>query len=517
MMAVKFLTAREAVDLIKDDDCVAFGGFVANAHPETLSKALEARFLDTGSPRNITIVTSTCQGDGEDGGLNHLAHEGLVKRVIAGHWNLAPKLGALALANKIEAYNFPQGVIARLFRDIAAHNVGTITHVGLNTFVDPRVEGGKLNEVTREDLVELINIAGQERLFYKTFPINAVLLRGTYADEKGNISLEQEAVTLDSLQMAQAARNSGGVVIVQVKQVVKAGSLDPKLIRIPGILVDAVVVGEAEDSWQTGAEEYNPAYTGAIRVPVASLPPLALDERKIIARRAALELQPDTVVNLGIGMPEAVAMVANEEGIGDYMTLTLESGPVGGIPAGGLSFGAATNPEAILGQGEQFDFYDGGGVDLAYLGAAEVDADGNVNVSKLGAKIPGCGGFINITQNAKKVFYCGSFTAGGLKISCENGKLVILQEGKNKKFVERVNQITFSGQYARKVNQPVMYITERCVFELQEDGVHLIEIAPGVDLEKDILANMGFKPIIDGEPKLMDARIFREKLMGLGD
>lgn len=514
-MAPKFLTAREAVELINDNDVLATGGFVGNAHPEALSKALEERFQETGSPKNLTLFYAAGQGDGKDKCLNHMAHEGLVKRVIGGHWNLAPKLGALAGANKIEAYNLPQGVICHMFRDIAAHKVGTITHVGLNTFVDPRVEGGKLNDVTKENIVEVVNIAGEERLLYKAFPINVAFLRGTYADEKGNVSLHKEAVTLDATSMAQAAKNSGGIVIVQVQAVVKAGSLDPRMVKIPGIYVDAIVIGEAADHMQTVAEQFNPAYCGEIRVPVGSLKPLALDERKIIGRRAALELQPNTIVNLGIGMPEAVAMVANEEGISDYMTLTVESGPTGGIPAGGLSFGAATNPEAILDQSMQFDFYDGGGVDLAYLGAAEVDAEGNVNVSKLGTRIPGCGGFINITQNAKKVFYCGAFTAGGLRIACEEGKLVILQEGKVKKYLNKVNQITFSGKYARQVKQPVMYITERCVFELQEDGLHLTEVAPGIDIEKDILAHMEFKPIINGTPKLMDERIFFDKPMGL--
>ena len=515
-MAVKFLTAKEAVELIKDGDMVATGGFVGNGHPEALSKALEARFVETGSPKNLSLFYAAGQGDGKDKCLNHLAHEGMIKRVIGGHWNLAPKLGALAAANKVEAYNLPQGVICHMFRDIAAHKVGTITHVGLNTFVDPRIEGGKLNEKTTEDIVEVVNIAGQERLLYKAFPINVVFLRGTYADEKGNISLVKEAVTLDATSMAQATRNSGGIVIVQVEKIVTAGSLDPKLVKIPGIYVDVVVVAESADHMQTLVEQYNPAYSGAIKVPVGSLKPLPLDERKIIGRRAALELQPGTVVNLGIGMPEAVAMIANEEGIGDYMTLTLESGPIGGVPAGGLNFGVATNPEAIIDQSMQFDFYDGGGLDLAYLGAAEVDAEGNVNVSKLGSRIPGCGGFINITQNAKRVFYCGSFTAGGLEIAVADGKLIIKNEGKVKKYLNKVLQITFSGKYAREVRQPVMYITERCVFELQSDGVHLTEVAPGIDIEKDILAHMEFKPIIKGTPKLMDARIFTDKPMGLG-
>lgn len=514
-MAPRFLNADEAVQLIKDGDMVATGGFVGNGHPEALSKALEQRYVETGTPKNLRLIYAAGQGDGKERCLNCLAHEGLLKRVIGGHWNLAPKLGKLAAENKIEAYNLPQGVVCHMFRDIAGGKVGTITHVGLKTFVDPRVEGGKLNDITKEEIVEVIQLNGKERLLYKLFPINVALLRGTTADEKGNITMEKEAVTLEATSIAQAAKNSGGIVIVQVERVVKTGTLDPKLVKIPGIYVDAVVIAQGQDHMQTLSEHYNPAYTGEVRVPVSSLKPLELDERKIIGRRAAMELKPNTIVNLGIGIPEAVSMVANEEGIGEYMTLTVEAGPIGGIPAGGLSFGASINPDGILDQPYQFDFYDGGGVDLAYLGMAQVDEEGNVNVSKLGSRVIGCGGFINITQNAKKVFYCGTFTAGGLKISITEGKLVINQEGKAKKFVKQVGQITFSGKYAREAKQEVFYITERAVFQLGEDGMYLIEIAPGVDLEKDILALMEFKPLIVGTPKLMDLRIFRPELMGL--
>jgi len=514
-MAPKFLTAREAVDLIKDGDMVVTGGFVGNGHPEALTKALEQRFLETGSPKNLGLFYAAGQGDGKEKCLNHVAYEGLIKRVIGGHWNLAPKLGKLAAENKIEAYNIPQGVVSHMFRDIAAGKVGTITHVGLKTFCDPRIEGGKINSVTKEDIVEVINIGEKERLLYKSFPLNAAFLRGTSVDEKGNVTMEKEAVTLEATAIAQAVKNCGGVVIVQVERVVKSGTLDPKLVKIPGIYVTAVVVAEQQDHMQTLAEQYNPSYSGEVKIPVNAVKPIPLDERKIIGRRAAMELKPDTIVNLGIGIPEAVSMVANEEGIGEYMTLTVEAGPIGGIPAGGLSFGAAINPEAIIDQPYQFDFYDGGGIDLAYLGMAEADREGNVNVSKLGSRIVGCGGFINITQNAKKVFFCGTFTAGGLEIKVEDSKLVIIQEGKVKKFINSVGQITFSGKYARETEQAVMYITERAVFELKKDGLYLTEVAPGIDIEKDILAHMEFKPIITGTPKLMDARIFRPEPMGI--
>ncbi|WP_315074039.1 acyl CoA:acetate/3-ketoacid CoA transferase [uncultured Clostridium sp.] len=511
----KIMSFEQAIDLIKNGDTVAFGGFIGAGHAEGISKKLKEIYLEHGTPNNLTLVYAAGQGDGKEKGLNHLGQEGLISKVIGGHWGLAPKIQKLAIENKIKAYNLPQGVISSLYRDIAAGKPGTVTHVGLKTFVDPRVEGGKLNESTTEDIVKVIEIDDKEYLYYKAFPIDIAVLRATYADEDGNASLQKEAATLDGLAMAQAAKNSGGKVILQVEKIVSRGTLDPKLVKIPGILVDAIVVAEAEDHMQTFSEMFNPAFCGEIKMPVNSIKCLPMDERKIIARRCAMELIPNAVTNLGIGMPEGISMVANEEGIGNTMRLTIESGPIGGIPAGGLSFGAAINPDSIIDQSSQFDFYDGGGLDIAFLGLAQCDEKGNINVSKFGPKIAGCGGFINITQNAKKVVFCGTFTAGGLRINITGGKLVIENEGKSKKFIDSVEQITFSGDYAKDVNQPVLYITERAVFRLTRDGITLEEIAPGIDLQKDILDQMNFKPIISSDLKIMDQRIFEDKLMKL--
>lgn len=510
----KLMSLSEALALVPSDAFLATGGFVGNMHPEALTRGLEERYLETGSPRNLTLVYAAGQGDGANKGLNHFGHEGMISRVIGGHWGLAPKLGKLALENKIEAYNFPQGVISHMFREIAGRRAGVITKVGLKTFVDPRLEGGKINEVTQKDLVEVIQLNNEEWLHYKPFPVNVAFIRGTYADQAGNCTFEKEALSLEMLSIAQAAKNSGGVVILQVEKVVQNGTLDYSRVKIPGIYVDAIVEAEAHEHMQTFGEQFNPSYAQQIRVPIDSIPPLELSERKIIARRAAMELSPNAVTNLGIGMPEGVSIVANEEGIAGLI-LTTEAGTIGGVPAGGQSFGAATNPDMIIDQPYQFDYYDGGGLDVTFLGLAQCDSAGNVNVSKFGPKVPGCGGFINISQNAKKVVYCGTFTAGGLEIAVKAGELQILNEGKSKKFIQAVEQVTFSAEYAISVNQPVLYVTERAVFELRPEGLTLTEIAPGVDIERDIFAQMAFKPVVAKDLKEMDARIFKDEIMGL--
>lgn len=510
----KIMTAAEAVARIADGATVATAGFVGIGFAEHIALAVEQRFIDSGQPRDLTLVYAAGQGDGHRRGLNHFGHDGLVRRVIGGHWGLVPRLQALAVSNRIEAYNLPQGVISQLFRDIAAHRPGQLTRVGLDTFVDPLHGGGRINAITTEDIVSRMRIDGEDFLYYRAFPVTVAIVRGTTADADGNVTMEREALTQEALAVAMAAHNCGGLVIVQVERVAARGSLHPREVKIPGVLVDCVVVSPPEHHMQTFASQYNPAFSGELRVPADAHVNAVLDIRKVIARRAALELRPHDVVNLGIGMPEGVASVVAEEGLGDAVTLTAEPGVIGGIPAGGMDFGAAVNTQAVIDQPYQFDFYDGGGLDIAVLGLAQADADGNLNVSRFGHRLAGAGGFINISQNARRLVFVGSFTAGEADIAVENGRLIIKREGRDMKFVHAVEHRTFSGREARRRGQRVLYVTERCVFELGERGLLLTEVAPGVDIGRDIVARMGFAPIVH-EPRPMDLRLFLPAPMDL--
>ena len=510
----KIVSADEALAVIQDGDTIAISGFVGIGVPDELILALERRYLATGHPRELTLVFAAAPGDGKELGINRLAHDGLFKRVIGSHYALVPRLAEMALDNKFEAYNLPLGSICHLFRDIAAHRPGNFSKIGLRTFVDPRLGGGKLNDVTTEDLVELQEINGETWLFYKSFPINVVLLRGTTADPDGNITMEREALILDGLSLATAARNSRGLVIAQVERIAANESLNPREVEIPGVMVDCVVAAEAGNHRQTYGGNYNHAYSGRQRVPLDRVEPMRMSERKIIGRRCAFELPLGGVINLGIGVPESLAAVAAEEHVLRLITLTAEPGVIGGIPQGGLSFGACLNPAAIIQQNQQFDFYDGGGLDLACLGMAQADRRGNVNVSRFGRRLAGSGGFINISQSAKKVLFAGTFTTGGLKVDVKEGNLAILSEGLAHKFLDHVEQITFSGDFAIENGQPAYFITERCVFQLTPDGLELKEIAPGVDIDRDILDQMDFRPLVRN-PVFMDSRIFLPETMNL--
>jgi propionate CoA-transferase len=512
----KVISARAAIGLVKSGDTLALhGAGGGNVEADLLIRTLAEKFAETGQPRDLTLFHVSGLGDWKNTGLNLLTGEGLVKRNIGGHYGMSPKFAQLVLEDKIEAYNWPQGVMSQWLREVAAGRPGLITHIGLQTFVDPRIEGGRLNARTTEDLIEVIRLAGREWLFYRALPLNVCFVRGTTADEKGNLTLEQEPAFLEVLPMAMATRNSGGIVIAQVKRVAQAGTLPAKTVKVPHTLVDYLVVHPGQ--WQSVESEYNPAYSGEVKVPTGTLAPMPLDERKVIARRAALEIMalPRAVLNMGVGMPDGVARVAAEEGIDDRMTVTIEQGITGGIPAPGVVFGMSSNPEAIIDQPYQFDFYDGGGLDLAFLGMAEADEQGNVNVSRFQGRMPGVGGFVNISQGAKALVFCGAFTAGGLEIEVGGGRLRIRKEGRYQKFVRRVEQITFSGELAAARGQRVQFITERAVLGITPEGLVITEVAPGVDLEREVLGQMGFRPRVAPDLKVMDARIFQEGLMGL--
>jgi propionate CoA-transferase len=511
----KIVEAADAVEVIHDGDVVASAGYGGNGTPDQLFVALEQRFVATGTPRGLTLVFSTGQGDMKERGLNRLAHEGLVRRVIGGYFGLTPRIEDLIVGNRIEAYNVPEGVLTQMYRDIGAGKPGTLSRVGLGTYVDPRLDGGRMNAMTTKDIVRLMEIDGEPYLFYKAFPINVALIRGTTADPEGNITMERESLALENLALAIAARNSGGIVLAQVERIGAEGSLDARMVKVPGVLVDCVVLAEPRHHMQTYGTQFNPAFSGELRVPQEQVRSVDLSDRKAIARRALLELTPYSVINIGVGsVPDQVPLVAGEERVQDLVTLTVDPGIVGGIPASGLDFGAAVNYQAVIDHCSAFDFIDGGGLDATFLGFGECDAGGNINASRFGKRTPGCGGFIDITQNAKKLVFVGTFTSGGLEVTFADGRVSVTREGKFPKFVERIAQITFSAEQARLRGQEVLYVTERCVFRLGEQGLTLTEVAPGIDIERDILQRLPFTPSIQG-PSEMAGAIFLPAPMGL--
>ncbi len=514
-MAPRVVTADQAAELVATGDTLLIGGSGAgHSVPDTLIAAIGRRFLATGEPRNLTSVHPVGLGDRGNRGVGHLAHPGLLKRVVCGTLVDSPPVERMAAANEIEAYTLPQGCLSQLTREMAAGRPGLVTHVGLNTFVDPRLGGGRQSEKATEDLVELTTIGGKEYLFFKSFHIDVALGRGTSAHAGGKINMEHEAVFGEMISMAQAARRAGGIVIAQVKRMALRGTLPPKQVKIPGMLVDLIVVDPGQT--QTFFTAHDPAYAGEIRMPLGNIAALPFSVRKVVARRAALELYSGAICNLGSGISTGIASLAAEENAIDDVVLTNEQGLIGGVPATGNEPGAGRNYQAMIDQPYQFDFYDGGGLDLAFLSFAEVDEACNVNVSRFGDKIVGPGGFINISQNAKTMIFSGTFTAGGLDVAWSNGRTHIAREGSERKFVRKVQQVTYSGTLAAKNGQRAFYITERAVFRRNEAGrLELIEIAPGIDLERDIFAQMAFRPDISPDLKEMDPRIFRSETMGL--
>lgn len=515
----KIITREQAAEMVKDGMTIGIGGFVGFGLPEDLLIALQNRYIETKSPKGLTAFHCAGIGDGAERGANHLGEEGLVRKLVCAHIGLEPRLNKLAVENKMAAYMIPQGVTSQMLRAITGKKPGVLTHVGLKTFADPRLEGCKANQAaidSGEEVVSLVNIEGKDYLLYKSFSIDICFIKGSIGDEGGNISLCKEAVFSDQLEMAAAVHNSGGIVIAQVDQIVAKGTLKAHDVKVHGFMVDYIVEGNRENSFQSfTADYYRPELSGETTVPLGAIEPMKLDQRKVCGRRGALELKANSLVNLGIGIPEAVGAVAGEEGLADQITLSIESGALGGVPTGGLGIGGTVNPESIYKQPDIFDIYDGGGIDMSFLGAAEIDPMGNVNVSKFAGRVVGPGGFINISQNAKKVCFTGTFKAGKMEMEIKDGRLNIIKDGKGIKFKKELEQVTFSAEYANESGQQVYYITERAVFKLTEKGIMLVEIAPGVDLEKDILANMEFKPLIAEDLKLMDERIFKDEKMGL--
>lgn len=503
----KFLPAEAAVALIEDGATVALcGGGGGLMEASLLMEAVEQRFLSTGRPRGLTVVHSLGIGDKKARGMNRFAHPGLVRRVIGGHWVWSPRMQAMARDEQIEAYALPGGVIMQLYREITAGRPGLLTHVGLGTFVDPRLGGGKLNRRTTEDLVEVVQVDGREYLRYKPFPIDVALIRGSYADEDGNISLDDETANLEIYQAAAAAHNSGGIVIAQVRTAVRAGTLPARSVRIPAAIVDAVVVDPQQSMGYDVV--FDPMMAGLVHgiVPREPAPPFGL--REVVATRAAMELFDGAVLNYGFGMPDGVARLVARRGDTHRYHQTVEHGNYGGDLLTGEQFGFVRSPSAMLDGPSQFDFYAGGGLDLAFLGFGEVDAHGNVNVSKLGGLVVGPGGFIDIAHNARKTVFCGSFDTKGTRIRLEGGALHIDRHGEVPKFVGEVAHITFAGRLARQRGQQVLYVTERAVFELSEQGLVLAEVAPGVEVRRDVLDRMGFAPLVPHEPRLMPAECF---------
>ena len=534
----KFITADEAAGLIPDHAVVGVSGMGLSGWAEEIACAIRDRFAQTGHPCGLDLKQAVSLGDFGYGnqfcgweksrlsepdlknghrGITRLgeAGPGLITSWTTSYMGNAFSLCDLTRKNQMETYCLPQGVLVSLWRECAAGRPGLITKTGLGTFVDPRLEGGRMNACSKKEVVKLLNLDGEEYLFYPAFQCDIALLRGTIADEYGNISFAHESVINEGFEVAAAVKRHGGTVIVQVEYIAQGGSLNPKEVKIPGNLVDYVVLAKDPKScWQTEGTYWNPSYSGQLKIPLSMIEPLPFDERKVICRRCAMELRKGNLINLGIGIPADIARVVAEEGCIDDVTISTDSGVVGGVPAPEPNFGSASNPDAILSTHEMADLISGGGLDVACLGIGEIDEAGNNNVSRMGTKLTGPGGFIDITARTKKVIFAGTLK-GKARVRACNGNLEILEEGSIQKFVKQVEQITFSGSYSPE-DQEVLYVTERAVFQLIDHKMTLIEIAPGLDLQKDVLDQIGFIPVISPDLKEMDAGIFREEWGELG-
>jgi propionate CoA-transferase len=508
MKKVDVLTAAEAAELVQDGDALLICGCENLLSPNTLLRALGDRYQATGAPRDLTEIHPIIVGMGEGLGLENLAHPGFVKRAIGSGYSYlkTSRYTKLLKEDAFEAHVLPMGTIFQIIRDTAAGKDFTLTKVGLQTFVDPGLEGGRLNARAEVSLATPVDIGGETWLKYERFPAQVAFLRGTTADEFGNISLEGEPVSLGVRSIAMAVKNSGGKVIVQVQRMTGGNCLAPRSVEIPGIFVDAVVIDPEQP--RSGGVVLNPALTGEIRLPSTAIQPLPIGLDRIVASRAAAEIVNNDIVNIGVGMPIGVPSIIAEQGLTHQVTFFPEHGSIGGVPAERAAFGANINPAAIIDSTDVFDFFCGGGLGISFLGFGQIDRFGNVNVSKFSGIVPGCGGFIDITHKTRRLVFCGSFTAGGIDVNYKDGNLQIRSEGRNFKFVPDVEQVTFNGKQGILKGQRVLYVTERAVFSLQEGGLMLEEHAPGIDVRKQILDLIPFGVAVSSSLKIMSARYF---------
>jgi propionate CoA-transferase len=520
---MKLIQSEEICSLLKDGDTIVVTGITLGAFAEEAAVEIERNFLATAHPRDLTIYFPSAIGDRNTRGLNYICHPGLIKRYVGGHMlGCGRRLQSICAENQAEVYCFPQGVMSTMNRYIAAKKPGVITKIGLGTMMDPRQNGGRMNSAAKEDLVDLVELLGEEWLLYKLPKVDVTIIRGTVADEKGNISTYKEGYQLGQLAAAQAAKACGGIVICQVESIVQFGTLKPKEVKVPGILVDYIYTAKPAYHWQTAQTPYNPVFSGEVRIPLGSVPLENLSARKVIARRAAMELQKSDIVNLGVGIPEAVSSIMAEEGVDHLVTMTTEAGGIGGIPANAHDFGCCWNAECTLEMADEFDLYDGGTLDFGCLGFLQVAPDGSLNASMRAGRGIGVGGFMDVAAGAKKVIFTTIMTGGVMpndlpQFKIEGGRISILREGNVKKFVPTIEQVTFNGPLAITEGKKVMVITERAVFQLTKEGLELIEIAPGMDLERDVLGAMDFRPLVSKNLQQMPTGIFAEHWGGLAE